>query len=159
MSSQPRLQLCVLFPPYKEAPACCSSLAPLLALVVQPRPKRSTSIRSLSKLSLKTPDTGPFSAYTAKMKATLLLAAALAAPALAAPVPEGGKVAARQYATYGDYAGATYSTYGDYAGAGTDSAPAASAYSSYGTYPPPAGGYSSYGTYKRAVEWVKSLFA
>ena len=90
------------------------------------------------------------------MKPTLLIAAAFAAPALTAPVPEDGKVAARQYASYGDYADATYSTYGDYATAGTG---APSAYSSYGSYPPPEGGYSTYGAYKRAVDWVKSFFA
>jgi len=95
------------------------------------------------------------------MKPTLFFAAALAAPALAAPVPEDGKVAARQYASYGDYAKATYTSYGDYAGAGTDAPPppGAATYSGYGAYPPPAGGYSSYGTYKRAVDWVKGLFA
>jgi len=86
------------------------------------------------------------------MKLTLLIAAALAAPSVAAPVPaENNKVTARDYASYGNDARATYTTYGSYP-------PPAGGYSNYGSYPPPAGGYSTYGSYKRAVDWVKSLF-
>lgn len=95
--------------------------------------------------------------------ATLLLVLApviLAAPtgkreAEAAP-PAGG------YGNYGDYpppAGG-YGSYGAYPGAGTPSPPPpATGYGTYGSYPAPSGGYATYGAYKRAVEWVKSIFA